>query len=168
MLFITHSLVWLGECCRVMKYCISLAFFIVPVCLSAETELPVLATDTNLATAGYYQLSWQPGIAGASNKNIHFEVQQARDLSFHSSKTIYRGPDQASVISGQPNGDYFYRVRVKYTQQVMGEWSKPVLVKVQHHPLKKAWLFFIAGAIVFTITFIFIVYSSRKCVGDNG
>ena len=162
MISFPHSLEWLGECCRMMKRMVFCALFMVPVCLSAETNIPVLTTDTKLATAGYYQLSWQPGVTGALNKKPHFELQQSTDKTFRLIKTIYRGPDRASVISGQPDGEYYYRVRSVNPEISSGGWSKPVLVKVQHHSLQKAWLFFIAGAIVFFITLSFIVSSARS------
>jgi len=162
MLSHTHSLEWLGEWCRATKRFISLVFFFVPVCLSAETVLPVLTTDTDLATAGYYQLSWQPGVTGALNKKLYFELQQSTDQSFRRIQSIYRGPDQASVISGQPDGDYYYRVRLVSQDVLAGEWSKSVHIKVQHHSMQRAWFFFCAGAIVFIMTLSFIVLSARN------
>ena len=161
MFYQTHSLGWLGEYGRAAKRFIFLIFF-VPVCLSAETDLPVLTTDTQLANAGYYQLSWQPGISGASSKNLHFEIQQSSDKLFAPVRTIYRGSDRASVISGQADGDYYYRARVIRSNKSMSGWSNTVLVRVQHHSINKAWLFFFMGAIVFFITLSFIVVASRK------
>ena len=162
MLSLTHSLGWLGEWCRATKCFIFPVLFLVPVCLSAETVLPVLTTDKQLATAGYYQLSWQPGVAGASSKISYFELQQSSNRQFRLIKTVYRGPDHASVISGKPNGKYYYRVRTVFANQLSSGWSKPVLVEVRHHSLHKAWLFFSAGALVFLITLAFTVISSRR------
>lgn len=161
MVFLTHSLEWLGECCRRVGG-VMLILLLIPVYLSAETEIPVLTTDTELATAGYYQLSWQPGMAGASNKNLHFELQKSNHQSFQTARTIYRGPDQASVISGQPNGNYYYRVRAIYSNDYVSDWSEAVLVKVKHHSLQRAWVFFITGAFVFLITLIFIIASASN------
>ena len=158
MVFHTHSPGWLGEFCRSVS--LTVVLLLTPVYLSAETEIPVLTTDTELATAGYYQLSWQPGIAGASYKKLHYELQQASDKTFSSARTIYSGPDQASVISGRENGAYYYRVRTIAANRPVGQWSKSVLVTVQHHSLQKAWLFFIAGVVVFALTLVFIVTSS--------
>lgn len=124
--------------------------------------MPVLTTDAKLATAGYYQLSWQPEITAASNKNPHFELQQSPDETFQLVKIVYRGPDQASVISGQTDGDYYYRVRKIYSDATYGKWSTPVHVKVQHHSMQKALLFFTSGAIVFLMILSFIVFSTRN------
>ena len=165
MLFHTHSLGWLGECRRMARIVVLVLLSYAPACLSADTVLPVLTTDTRLASAGYYQLSWQPGVAGALNKKISFELQQSNEPSFKTVTTVYRGPDRASVVSGQPDGDYFYRIRQVNPSQSSSDWSKPILVKVQHHSLRKAWLFFVAGASVFFMTLFFIVAAARN--GDK-
>ena len=166
MVYLTHSLEWLGECCRTVSLAVLLLLSLTPVYLSAETNIPVLTTDTQLVTAGYYQLSWQPGLVGASNKVTGFELQRSATKSFRLIKTIYRGPDRASVISGRPDGVYYYRVRAIYSDQTISGWSKPVQVRVQHHSLQKAWLFFTAGALVFVITLLFIVVSSYRKDGE--
>ena len=160
MVFHTHSLGWLGEFCS--KVSLAIFLFLTPVYLSAKTEIPVLTSDTQLATAGYYQLSWQPGTTGASNKSFQFELQESTQKNFHLIRTIYSGPDRASVISGKINGQYYYRVRVALQDDRFSEWSQPILIEVKHHSLQKAWLFFAAGALVFVLTLIFILISSRK------
>lgn len=162
MLFYPHPVDCLGGCGRSARIMVLLLLSLIAECVSAEPELPVLTTDTSLATAGYYQLSWQPGLAVASNKILRFELQQSSDSGFHRVRTIYRGPDRASVISGQANGDYYYRVRILYSGRAIGHWSKQLLVRVRHHSLQKAWLFFIAGATVFCMILFFIVLSSRR------
>jgi len=160
MSFYPHSLDWLGNDCKAAALLFILILCSAPFSLSAEPVLPMLTTDTKLATAGYYQLSWQAGPDGASHKDLRFELQQSSVDDFHSVKTIYRGPDRASVISGQPDGDYYYRIRIQ-AEQATTAWSHPVAVKVRHHSLNKAWWFFITGAVVFFITLLFIVVKSR-------
>ena len=118
-------------------------------------------TDTKLATAGYYQLSWRPGSAGASHKSLRFELQHSISDDFHNSKTIYRGPDRARVISGQPDGEYYYRIRAM-SGQGSTPWSDAVVVEVRHHSLQRALWFFATGALVFFITLFFIVSRSRN------
>ena len=163
MVFHTHSLGWLGEFCS--KVSLVVILLITPVYLSAEIEIPVLTSDTQLATAGYYQLSWRPGVAGASNKTLQFELQQSSSSSFHISKIVYQGPDRASVISGKPDGQYYYRVRSLLPDQRMSDWSQPVQVEVMHHSLARAWLFFALGALVFITTLAFILISAAKKEG---
>ena len=161
MLFNPHSLDWLGDQCRQAIVFFVLTFSFAPSFLFAAPVLPELTTDTKLASAGYYQMSWQSGPAGSSHKALLFELQQSHDVNFKFTKIIYRGTDRASVISGQPDGVYFYRVRVISPQQVTGGWSQPVAVTVKHHSLKKALVFFISGAGVFLMTLFFIVFKSR-------
>ncbi len=165
MLSHTHSLGWLGECYRLMSVVVLSLLSLTPVCLSAETVLPVLTTDTNLATAGYYQVSWQPGVAGVSSKSDTFELQLSSESSFNTARTIYRGPDRARVISGQPDGEYFYRIRLLNSNQASTDWSSPITVRVQHHSLQNAWWFFTAGAGAFFMILFFIVTAAHK--GDE-
>ena len=127
----------------------------------AKPEAPVLASDSQLATAGYYQLSWQPGIHGAPHKNISFELQQATSADFSQAEVIYRGQDMARVFSGMPDGEYFYRVGTIDEDSSISRWSQVINVSVKHHSLQKAVGFFIAGALVFLITLVFIFNRSR-------
>lgn len=102
---------------------------------------PVLQTDTTLATAGYFRLTW-PGASG------EFELQQAGTDDFQDARLIYQGPDTASVVSGLPDGDYFYRVR----QRGETRWSETLHIEVRHHPLNRAFGFFLLGAVMFAAT----------------
>lgn len=102
-----------------------------------------LATDTELATAGYYQLTWQDPDGAA------YELQEARDSTFTRPQLIYTGGDLATVITGRADGEYFYRVRALDASQPPGAWSSPVKVTVQHHALGPAFGFFGVGALVF-------------------
>lgn len=112
-----------------------------------------LTTDNKLATAGYFQLSWK---SDAEN----FELQQSNSDQFASYKVIYQGKDLARVISGKPDGDYYYRVLANSKDS--SAVSDVVRVTVKHHSLYIAILFFIAGAIVFISTFILIINNTRK------
>lgn len=162
MVFPTHSRGWLGECCRWVRVVVFLLLSFTPVSLSANSEIPVLTTDSTLATAGYYQLSWQPGLTGASNKKHIYQLQQSHHSNFSQAKTLYRGPDLASVISGQMDGVYYYRVRYSDHNGIISPWSATQAVQVQHHTLSRALLFFIAGALVFLGLLIFILTGARR------
>ncbi len=162
MLFFAQSLGWLGDH---RKSVIAAAVFLVsgmPLLLSAKPVLPVLTTDTTLATAGYYQLSWRPGIDGASDKILQYELQQATNPEFSDRRSLYRGPDLASVISGKPDGRYYYRVRIINPNNLNRSWSHPVMVEVRHHSLLKAFGFFTIGALVFFLTLFFVISRSRS------
>jgi len=108
-----------------------------------------LNSDSTLATAGYFQLQW------SGNSKI-FILQESGKPDFDSYNTIYTGTDLARVMSGKPNGDYFYRIVDNSSQ------SNIVKVTVKHHSIGYASLFFIAGAIVFILTLIFIIKGNKQ------
>jgi len=120
----------------------------------AETP-PTLSASTERATGGYYSLSWD----GAGN--VHYELQEAREPAFDSPRSIYEGRDTASVISGKPDGDFFYRVRA-LSEAGPGPWSEPARVSVAHHSLTRALQFFFVGALVFAVLVTVIIRGTRE------
>lgn len=113
---------------------------------------PELVSDTSVATAGYYQLSWR---GDAEN----YQLLESGNSDFSDSRLVYQGNDLATVISGKADGVYYYRVTE--TGDYSAANSNIIKVSVTHHPLTHAWLFFLAGAIVFIATLILIVMGSR-------
>ena len=111
-----------------------------------------LSSDSQVATAGYYQLTW----SGEANV---FQLQESTTSDFKLFKVIYEGKDLARVISGKPDGDYFYRL--VNTDENNSQVSNTVKVTVSHHPLKNALLFFVAGAIVF-IAILFLILKGKR------
>ncbi|HEY9050032.1 MAG TPA: hypothetical protein VIQ03_00725 [Gammaproteobacteria bacterium] len=114
-----------------------------------------LTSDTEQATAGYFRLSWNAQMN--TQQNITYELQQSTQDGFAHAKTIYLGADTARVISGKSNGDYSYRVRTIENDSTETSWSEPVKITVLHHSFTKAIAFFVAGAIVFLMTLIYIL-----------
>ncbi len=114
---------------------------------------PVLATDTPLATAGYYQLHWT-----ADTPQVTIEVRSRDSQRAH---TLYTGPDRATVISGQANGTRIYRAGEIGPGGNIIAWSEPVTVTVAHHPLSRALAFFAVGAVVFLATVVLIARGAR-------
>ena len=108
----------------------------------AGAEPVEIQTDTAVATAGYYQLSWSTGAT-------EIVLQEAASPEFASPRVVYRGADDARVMSGKPDGDWYYRAR---TAGADGEFGNVVKVTVQHHPLGRAFAFFALGAVVFLST----------------
>jgi hypothetical protein len=107
----------------------------------AGASAPNLSADSEVATAGFYRLSWGPGQGP-------FELQEAADPEFRKPSTLYFGPDLATVISGRPDGTWHYRVRI-HTNAGRSDWSNPVMVKVDHHDLSRALMFLSLGFVVF-------------------
>ena len=116
---------------------------------------PQLQTDSELATAGYYQLSWQGDI------NSDYLLEESTDPSFSQSTILYEGPDTATLVSGRSDGTYYYRIRFIQDDTESG-WSNVTRVEVSHHPLSRAFMFFALGAIVFIATLVVVVLGSRS------
>jgi len=117
---------------------------------------PKLATDTDVATAGYYRLDW------SAEPATDFILEESQQSSFEPARVLYEGPDTARIISGRKDGDYYYRVRDVNNQDEQSAWSDVVHVKVQHHPLSRAFVFFAIGAIVFIATLSAIIIGNRN------
>lgn len=137
---------------KIILYSLISALLVAAISAQALANSPQLQTDSDLATAGYFQLSWQ----GDNNKN--FVLQQSSSTDFSNALTIYHGPDTASLISGLGNGTYYYRIR--YDDQA-NTWSDVTMVKVSHHRLSRAFMFFMLGAIVFIATLVVVVTGNR-------
>ena len=113
--------------------------------LAGEVQLE---SDTDVATAGYFQLRW---IADS-----RIELQESRSADFEAARVVYAGSDAARVISGKPDGDWYYRVAA-----TNGVFSSPVKVTVRHHPVERAFGYFVVGLIVFLTTLLLIISGAR-------
>ena len=122
------------------------------------STIPTLTFDSRTATAGFYHLKWQ----GDDLLTSVYELQEADNAAFTQPTTIYRDPDQGALISGQRNGQYFYRVRALSRGQPVSAWSPLVFVTVRHHSLTRAFAFFAAGAAMFLATLVLIKLGARQ------
>ena len=86
-----------------------------------------LEADADVATAGYFQLRWS-----ASDP---VELEESATADFSSPRVVYSGSDAATVVSGKPDGDWYYRV---HTVSSDGGFSNTVKVSVRHHPIGRA------------------------------
>ncbi|MFQ5644694.1 MAG: fibronectin type III domain-containing protein [Thiogranum sp.] len=119
-----------------------------------QIATPRLAVDNDIASAGFFRLSWETGAE-------RVELQEAIEPAFRNPTTAYTGPDQATVISGKPGGMWYYRIRALSNQRA-GPWSEPVAVTVAHHSLFRALLFLTLGIMVFTAIVLVIVRGPGK------
>jgi hypothetical protein len=122
--------------------------------IHAEPSAPQLSSDYAIASAGFFRLSWKTDAEGV-------ELQEATNPEFRNPDTPYIGPDRAAVISGKPNGTWYYRVRAVGNPQV-GPWSEPVSVTVAHHSLSRALMFLSLGVIIFLAIVLMIVRGSGE------
>lgn len=116
----------------------------------AAAEPPELEVDSEVAAAGFYQLRW------FSDGNV--DLEEASKEDFADARTLYSGSDKARVMSGKPDGIYYYRLR----DPEDGSHGNVVKVSVQHHSLRRAFSFFGIGAIVFVATLLLIASGARR------
>jgi hypothetical protein len=116
-----------------------------------------LRSDTEVATAGYFQLSW--------NADEPIRLVESKSSDFTDSSTIYTGSDSGRTVSGRRNGELFYRLESAGSAAVL---SQPLRVVVAHHPLSRALSFFGVGAFVFIATLALIVIGSLRSDEPSG
>jgi len=104
-----------------------------------------LSASTTFSTDGVYQISW--AVDGPA------ELVESRGPGFEDTRTVYRGTDNATVLTGRSDGTYRYHLR-----GVEGA----VDVEVRHHPLSRALVFFTLGAAVFLATVALVVREATE------
>lgn len=117
---------------------------------------PRLVASDELATAGFYHLSWTADLPPGND----FVLEESTTADFTAARVIYRGPDRASLLSGRVDGEYHYRIRVLDAHGTPGVWSAPTRVEVRHHPLGRAGAFFLLGLFVF-VALVYAVLRER-------
>jgi hypothetical protein len=110
-----------------------------------------LESDTAVANAGYFQLRWSAASA--------VELEESTTPDFTAPRLLYSGSDRARVVSGKPDGDWYYRAR---PASPGSSFSNSVKVEVRHHPLERAVAYFAIGAVVFLATALLIVTGARE------
>lgn len=93
--------------------------------------------------------SWPEAAAGAA---ATFEVQQSTDPAFAPARVIYEGPDQATVVTGLPEGAYYYRVRVVAGSVPSTDWSAVATVNVVYPGRRTVGWLMALGSVVFLAT----------------
>lgn len=141
---------------RHFSLCVCVLLAMVPAIAAAEAI--VLSASPQQATAGYFQLDWVSEVAAGE-----YQLQESRVGDFSDARIIYQGADTASVISGLGNGEYVYRIRRADTEtKTASQWSQPVRVIVEHHPLGRAFGFFFVGLVVFLSILVAIIRGARQ------
>jgi hypothetical protein len=108
-----------------------------------------LEVQPELSTDGVYRLRWH-----AEGEAV---LEESRDAGFADAHTLYRGTDNAAVLTGRTDGTYHYRVR-----EPDGREIGTATVTVAHHSLGRAFGFFAVGAIVFGATTTLIIAGGRR------
>lgn len=146
---------------KLFQTTILLLLLIIPVVLPCLAATPDLQSDSELATAGYFQLSWKTDVSGKEVSG-DFTLEEAGDPEFSQATTLYSGPDTATLISGRPDGIYYYRIRSEQDTETNNAWSNTTRVEVAHHPLSRAFMFFALGAAVFIATLVVVILGNKS------
>ncbi|MBN2225823.1 MAG: hypothetical protein JW763_00515 [candidate division Zixibacteria bacterium] len=117
--------------------------------------------DTTFTSSGSIKMDWDVSDTALDRYDLEFELQQSGDSAFADYRVRYLGPDLASYISGLKDGTYYYRVRVLKGGHP-GDWSRTVVVTVEHHSLKLAFTLFGLGAFVFVATVVVVFSGVRR------
>ncbi len=121
---------------------------------------PSLTADVEVATAGYFSLSWRLS-RDASADHVDFELQESATASFDDARVVYTGPDLATTFTGRSDGTYYFRLR-EVDVDGRNQWSEVVTVQVKHHPLQRAVIFFALGALVFLATLALVLRGADR------
>jgi len=132
--------------------------------LTSNAFATELRSDTEVATAGYYQLTWD---ADTDIKSPVYQIEEASNPDFSSATVLYQGPDEATMVTGRGNGHYYYRARIVGAPGEAGQWSATTEVIVKHHSLTRAFSFFTVGAIVFIAIFVAVMVGNRTHRGKE-
>lgn len=144
---ITTALVFIGLCLA--------SFPIVQARALQQTPVLKLSSD-NVSNSGHTRVEWK-----TNGEGVAVELQQADNDQFQDARTVYRGHDHATFISGLDNGTYYYRVRY-----IDGVWSDTVKLEVNHHSLQLAFILLALGAIVFGLTVFIVVKGALSATVD--
>jgi len=117
---------------------------------AGEAPGPALTVIDDGRTAGYLTLGWREAAGD------RFEVQQRAAGAWRS---IYRGPDRATTLTGLDDGDYAFRVRPLAPE---GAWGPSLEVTVAHHSLHRALAFFGTGAAMFAVLVAALAWPLRE------
>lgn len=130
---------------------------LLPILAGAQEE-PRLESDTDVATAGYFQLRW----SSASTRTI--ELEESATPDFTAPRAVYAGSDKARVMSGKPDGDWYYRAAPTGSD---GAYSNIVKVTVRHHSIGRAIGYFTLGAVVFLATLLLIIRGAAASADED-
>lgn len=85
-------------------------------------------------------------------------------------RMTYETPEQSTFLSGLSNGEYELRVRHhSKSSESWEKWSKPMILEVNHHPLRLAFALFLAGGIMFLSIVIFLLRHANDALEvENG
>ena len=135
--------------------------FLISISTSASAEsikkpIPDVPLKIN-NDSGYFSIEWNED---KKHPDAIYILEQSKNKEFETKKTIYKGLDRASFISGLPDGTYYYRIR-KVINGEKSPWSNTITVNIEHHSLYLALSLAVVGFIVFASTAGIIIKGVR-------
>lgn len=127
----------------------------------AQDRVPRITIHDGGASAGYLRLEWRWEGEGEGVQPV-YDIEMARRESFGNPRRVYRGPDEATFLSGLADGTYYFRGRVWLRGEPVTAWSGPVRAEIEHHPVGRALGLFALGGGVFAATVALILFGRRR------
>lgn len=116
--------------------------------LSSLAQPVVLEPRELESNEGYYQLTWRA--------DEPVRLVESPSIDFVDASVLYSGTDTGHVVSGKPDGTWYYRLESVDGSRIL---SEPATIAVRHHSLERAFLFFAVGAVVFLATLGLIFFT---------
>lgn len=149
-LLLQHSLAFVARTIRAPAFCVLLAAMVVtPTAAAQEVEFsdvtdqantrPRLEVDTPIAREGYFVLTWESGDRSA------LMLQRSTSERFDDASAVPVVSSGSLTVTGLRDGEYRFRVGDD------GNWSEVQRVRVEHHSLSTALLWFAVGALLFAV-----------------
>lgn len=120
--------------------------FILFVVLSSSLHAaPELRSSDAVSTTGSFRLSWGPAIAVLPAQDSDYLLEEC---STDGCRSVYRGHDRSTVISGRPDGIYRFRISEASSPGSYGQTS----VEVRHHDLGRSLIVLSGGFVLFMLS----------------
>jgi len=125
---------------------------------SGRPRLVVNAVGT---TDGHVQLEFEASPPEA--EGVQFQLEESDSLAFEQPLLRYEGAEEGSFVSGLPAGMHHYRLRQRADQDATwGPWCDPVVVTIDPHSLRTAWLLFGGGGVLVSCILGFLLLADRR------
>lgn len=105
-----------------------------------------LVCPSGPSDTGAFRISW----SGSEGRDVRLEENET---------LLYAGPDEATTVSGRPEGEYSYRIGYGDSGEV---WADSCRVAVSPPPLSLAFSLFGVGLIVFLSLLVVVVRGHRR------
>jgi len=89
------------------------------------------------------------------------ELEQSRNPDFTDPVVRYRGPQQASVLTGLAEGDYYFRIRT-VREDGTSAWSDPVHLRVEYMDRRQLVVLLVTGFAMVAATAVAVIHGGVR------